>query len=372
MANLLQRTVDNARQTIGSQLGNIRDTILPRSIDGLELSSLFGFLGGDVKVFPLSLRDSGATGDRPMISFTIEFDKGSAPTTIFFPCPGGIAFNDNGTYGTINLGVLGAGAEKVVKAIQSGSNAGGGGAGAMEIAKTVGGQITDLTKQIMTNTSAQAELVREGINSASAFGQGGLGNFVTESVSNPRENTTFTSNTLRSFSFNFKLIASSAEEAREVKLINETFQRAIYAKKIPGSINSLQFPPTTEVKFLFKGAENKFIPKIHKTYLTGLSSTFNSSSNAYRTNGEPFEVDFSLTFQETRALTREDIEELQKDSPDRSKGERGQFRKIGEATRKTTQGVIDSATNTVESITGAVDNLGTIIEDGVDLKSLFD
>ena len=372
MANLLQRTVDNARQTIGSQLGNIRDTILPRSIDGLELSSLFGSLGGDVNVFPPSLRDSGATGDRPMISFTIEFDKGSAPTTIFFPCPGGIAFNDNGTYGTINLGVLGAGAEKVVKAIQSGG-AGGGvgtGKGAMNLADAVHTQISDLTKQIMTNTSAQAELVREGINSASAFGQGGLGNFVTESVSNPRENTTFTSNTLRSFSFNFKLIASSAEEAREVKLINETFQKAIYAKKIPGSINSLQFPPTTEVKFLFKGAENKFIPKIHKTYLTGLSSTFNSSSNAYRTNGEPFEVDFSLTFQETRALTREDIEELQKDSPDRSKGERGQFRKIGEATRKTTQGVIDSDVGT--TVTGAVDNLGTIIEDGVDLKSLFD
>ena len=222
----------------------------------------------------------------------------------------------------------------------------------------------------MTNTSAQAELAGSGVNKAgSMFGMDGLGNFATESVSNPRENTTFTSNTLRTFSFNFKLIASSAEEAREVKLINETFQRAIYAKKIPGSINSLQFPPTTEVKFLFKGAENKFIPKIHKTYLTGLSSTFNSTSNAYRTNGEPFEVDFSLTFQETRALTREDIEELQKDSPDRTKGERGQFRKIGEATRKTTQNLIDSDVAT--SITGAVDNIGTILEDGGDLTSLF-
>jgi len=168
----------------------------------------------------------------------------------------------------------------------------------------------------------------------------GLASFASQTVQNPRENMTFQSNQARTFSFTFKLMASSAAEAELVRKIHFLFQKSIYAKMIPGSFNALQFPPVSEIKFLFKGKENPHIPKIHKCYLTGMTSSYNSSVNSYRSNGEPMEVDFTLNFNEVRTLTRDDIEELAKPTPNRDKGERGKFDEIGrQAKAKVTKGV---------------------------------
>ena len=49
------------------------------------------------------------------------------------------------------------------------------------------------------------------------------------------------------------------------------------------------------------------MPKILTSYLTNLTTTYNSTTNAYHDDGQPVEIDMSLTFQETRALTRGDL-----------------------------------------------------------------
>lgn len=77
-----------------------------------------------------------------------------------------------------------------------------------------------------------------------------------------------------------------------------------------------------------------------------MSSTYNSSANSWRTNGEPLEADFSLNFQEIRVLTRDDIEELNKDSPDRNKGVRGNFDRIGKEVNKK----VNKATEEVKTL----------------------
>jgi hypothetical protein len=48
--------------------------------------------------------------------------------------------------------------------------------------------------------------------------------------------------------------------------------------------------------------------------LQNVTSTFNSTSPTFHTDGSPLEVDITLGYQETRALTRFDIETLGHDN----------------------------------------------------------
>jgi len=321
VTNLIRSTATKVGDNFNSQLNELKDSIFPRKIEELGDGFFVDNPAGNRIIFPLSMRNETAAS-RPMISFTIEFERDKPPSTIYFPCPGGIAFNDQGNYGTVELGALGALAGDIADVASAGSLKEAGEMIATKIKDkaSVGGVKNLIIEQAMEAASG---------TSFAGVDVGGVAKFATKRVQNPRVNTLFESNSMRTFSFNFKLIASSAQEYQVIDAIHTLFQAAIYAQPVKGSINSLHFPPTTEVRFLFKGKENPNIPKIHKTYLTGMSSTYNSSANSWRTNGEPLEADFSLNFQEIRVLTRDDIEELRKDSPDRNRGARGNFDRIG-------------------------------------------
>ena len=70
----------------------------------------------------------------------------------------------------------------------------------------------------------------------------------------------------------------------------------------------LKYPPTFTIKFFNgSGKENKFIPAIFESYLTGMSAVYNGSTNIFHSDGSPLESDVQLTFQEIKALTREEI-----------------------------------------------------------------
>ena len=47
--------------------------------------------------------------------------------------------------------------------------------------------------------------------------------------------------------------------------------------------------------------------------MTNVGTTFNSSSNIYFTDNAPLEVEISLTYQETRVLSRADLQLIKKD-----------------------------------------------------------
>ena len=61
------------------------------------------------------------------------------------------------------------------------------------------------------------------------------------------------------------------------------------------------------------GTENPFIPRIYSTYCTSVNSNFNSTGNVYFVDNAPLEVDLAISFQETRALNRHDIEQMEND-----------------------------------------------------------
>ena len=62
--------------------------------------------------------------------------------------------------------------------------------------------------------------------------------------------------------------------------------------------------------------EMEHLPKIFSCYLTNCAVTFNATQNSFhQTDGSqqaPVEVDMNVTFQETRALTRPDVELMRK------------------------------------------------------------
>ena len=53
------------------------------------------------------------------------------------------------------------------------------------------------------------------------------------------------------------------------------------------------------------------MPKIFDCYLTTVETNYNPNANVFFKGGAPNEIDLSITYQETRALTRNDIDELE-------------------------------------------------------------
>lgn len=233
-------------------------------------------------IFPSEIE--GQT-ERPCIKFEAH-ERGGGGKIIVLPSPPSIAFNDSADFNTIELGAIGG---EIGKAIQSGS---------LEGAKSIkGSQILDMIAQ----STPAAEL--------SSFARG--------VVKNPNTNVAFTGNKIRTFGFNFKLVAQTAKESEKIKDVHTTFREYTYATSGSNASNiTLKFPPVWTIKFLDLGqqtGENKYIPRIYSCYLTQVESTFNSDANLFFNDSAPLQVDISLQFQETRLLTREDLVKMEAD-----------------------------------------------------------
>ena len=260
-------------------------------------------------LYPLDLR--GAK-DRPVVRFTAHERKsengGATQHHIYFPAPPGINFSEGANYNTINLGALGGAAASAISA----------GADAMK----AGGSFGDAISAAGSNIAAQAKSVKKGEALALAAKysgvvgddlKGAIG-LATQSVVNPNTNTTFEGNSIRSFSFTFKLVARSKLETETIRKIHNKFRAFAYADANKNSNNlMLAYPPVWNIDFLnmHTQSDNPYIPKIYSCYLTSVQATFNTTSGAFHRDGAPLEVDISLGYQETRTLNRQDIIDLE-------------------------------------------------------------
>ena len=60
--------------------------------------------------------------------------------------------------------------------------------------------------------------------------------------------------------------------------------------------------------------ELEFMPKIFSCYITGFTTTVNQTDNTFRTDYSPHEIDISVQFQESKILTRNELEDLENNS----------------------------------------------------------
>jgi len=129
---------------------------------------------------------------------------------------------------------------------------------------------------------------------------------------NPNARTVFKGVSIREFQFQFKFIPKSAQEAKEVEKIIKRFRGYAYPDTIEiGGINAgYKYPHMFELDLFYEnesGVKKRIGTKMKKCHLKGISTNYNSSSVAFHSDGNPVEIDLSLSFVEERTLNRSDI-----------------------------------------------------------------
>ena len=121
----------------------------------------------------------------------------------------------------------------------------------------------------------------------------------------------------REFTFQFKFLPKSKDEAEMVKQIIKKFRTHAY----PISINAggisvgYKYPELFNISIKYNGRNIEgedgvdVGTKIKNCFLKTISTNYNSSAMSFHADGNPTEFDMTLTFVEERTLTRKDIEE---------------------------------------------------------------
>ena len=333
---LLGNEISGAINSVTDQFGSITDSL------GFGYRKAGYDSNAEGLMYPLELRSQE---DRPCIEFT-AFDTSSGSVvqkTIWFPCPSGIAISDSASYNTIQLGALGGAAGDIVNSAKQGA------AGGEGVLGTIAGGVGGAKDAVVRQSGGIAETAANvGSMAAGAVGQGDKYNFLRKKIMNPNTNTSFDGNPIRTFSFGFKMVARSQQEAKVMQRICSLFQRYTYADSNGNKQNlTLRYPPVWRIRFLNgQKNENEYIPKIYSCYLTGVNATYNSTSATFHADGSPLEVDVAITYQETRALTRHDIETLG-DDENRGISDEGYATQQLSSTTEASQEAVDDSTNQV-------------------------
>ena len=277
---------------------------------------------GSLYHFPEDLV-SGGEALRPVIRFTCfeRTGKTGGPTrhSIILPCPPNIVFSDNAAYSTIDLGQIG---QRIVTGIETGQ-LGGDAEEMIGAALTTGGGGVDLLK---AGVQQAAQKIFQNTTNQVLFGQ--------KIIKNPNTNTSYTGSGIRSYTFNFKLIANTPEESITIKHIHQLFRKMMYAARSDGGTQYLKYPATWGIDFMKidngKLTRNDYVPVPYACYLTACNTTFNAAADSWHSKGQPFEVDVSINFQETRNLFQQDIDALESIAADPSNKENQQRRGFAE------------------------------------------
>jgi hypothetical protein len=216
--------------------------------------------------------------------------------------PAGLQYRDNVTYENFDLGGAGAGAEA---ALQGGSGA---------IAGLIEGGMSTLSAGL--KGSANKDLAKLGAVKLAMKGPDEVAGAFRSAggvTTNPNTRVLFKSVGLREFSFAFKFLATSAREAEEIKEIIKLFRTELYPDTINIPVGTSEisigyrFPNKFQITVEYDGDE--IATRIKPCFLRDVSVTYNNTSMSMHEDGNFTEIEMSLSFQETRTLSRKDVEE---------------------------------------------------------------
>lgn len=230
--------------------------------------------------------------------------------------PSRITIGDEVSYDTVQLGRVGAAANFAFE--NTGDPVASARAGLQEVGKTVGAGYTAIS-----NAVTQGKIDLEGLGpNAAAFaisrlagrGQSDRAAIVNRALGvalHPNEHANFESVTRRRFTFNFKLIPASLQEAEEIEQIIKFFRREIYPEGIPiGPIYAgYRYPRKFEITLAY--ADDEVATRILPSYLESFATDYNPNSMSfhYRNGKAHFpEINISMIFQEERSLVAQDVE----------------------------------------------------------------
>ena len=115
----------------------------------------------------------------------------------------------------------------------------------------------------------------------------------------------------REFSYSFKMMPRSEEEANEVKRIIDTFKFHMLPEMTGTTSRGrmMNYPSSFDIKYMYQNRENNYLNKITECYLTNMDVSY--GGDRYRTfegtgaGAPPTEVTMALSFKEIELVTRE-------------------------------------------------------------------
>lgn len=136
----------------------------------------------------------------------------------------------------------------------------------------------------------------------------------------PNLRTRFQNVGIRQFSFTFKFIPRSRDEAVVVKQIIEYFRFHAYPEEIPARLSesvtfpiAYKYPDMFKIKLFAREFESGNLvykrtgTQLLDCFLTSITTTYNPTAAVYHYDGEPVETDLTLNFMEHRPLSRKDV-----------------------------------------------------------------
>ena len=170
-------------------------------------------------------------------------------------------------------------------------------------------EITNLTEKIKNAANKN-----DAANAAAAFAaskagstRGAIVSSALQTTINPNTRAVFKTVPLREFSFAFKLLPQSQQEAREIVDIVNMFREEIYPEvyKVGNTPISYKFPNQFMITLDYDGKDVDIM--ILPSYLINMNTTYNGSSASFYRDGKFSEIDLTLSFRESRTLSRQDI-----------------------------------------------------------------
>jgi hypothetical protein len=235
--------------------------------------------------------------------------------------PVSFAVNDRFNYENVNLNIAGA-------AALNAAGAGGGFLGSLGSAISEGfGSIGEFFSSLNGGDISRIAAVR-------ALNAPGISTMVPESVKNaisiaggvslnPNTRAAFRSVGLREFTFQFKFIPKTQDEAEEVKKIIKFFRYHAYPEHItPGESNlalGYKYPNLFKIKLMYDATDTGWVKnkssrrwkpiggQIKMCYLRNVSANYNPTTMAMHSDGNFVESDITLNFVEYRTLHRGDL-----------------------------------------------------------------
>lgn len=131
---------------------------------------------------------------------------------------------------------------------------------------------------------------------------------------NPQLQVLFRGIGFRQFQFDFVLTPNSAAEAQTIKDIIEKFKYASAPEIAPNGVFSqglfMKIPNTFDIKFMYKGEENRNVHRIGESVLTNINVDYAGAGTwATHNDGTPVQTRLTLQFTETVIIDKTRIKE---------------------------------------------------------------
>lgn len=124
---------------------------------------------------------------------------------------------------------------------------------------------------------------------------------------NPFKEVIFESVDFRSFAFKYKFLPRSKSESEQVKKIIKLFKFHMHPELSSGKLFFI-YPSEFQITYYFEGAENQYFHKFAPCVLESMEVTYGGDTFSSFDNGDPTEINMSLTFREQEILTKDMID----------------------------------------------------------------